>query len=101
MASPDHPIAMTSKSAAVSALTRVATAVLRAGLALFAMLLMIGALVLGIAVAAGVVVWALLRGRRPGPVNLRWGTGRMPRPGAHRPAGEVVDVASREIDPKH
>jgi len=66
-----------------------------------ATLLMIGALLLGLVLATGVVVWSLLRGRRPGPVNLRWG--RMPRAagfgrqgGADMP-GEVVDVLVREV----
>jgi hypothetical protein len=66
------------------------------------MLLMLGAVVLGLFVAGGVVLWALLRGRRPPAVNLRWGQ-RMPygggfgRPGG-KVVGEVVDVQARELD---
>ena len=56
---------------------RTVTALLRIALVLSATALMIGALLLGLVVASGIVLWALLRGRRPGPVNLRWGG--MPR----------------------
>jgi hypothetical protein len=79
-------------------LQRLGASVLRLVLVLGAMLLMLGMLVLGILVATGVVLWALLRGRRPGPVNLRWGP--MPRPPGFRrtPPGEVVDVQAREVD---
>jgi hypothetical protein len=89
---------MTQETASPSTFARVTTGLLRAVLALFAVFLVIGALLLGITVAAGVVVWALLRGRRPGPVNLRWGTASMPRNVARRQTGDVVDIAAREID---
>jgi len=73
------------------------SALLRIVLLLSATLLMIGALLLGLVLASGVVLWALLRGRRPGPVNLRWG--RMPgaRGFGRPPTGEVVDVQAREV----
>ncbi len=76
---------------------RGATALLRIVLLLGATLLMIGALLLGLVLATGVVLWALLRGRRPGPVNLRWG--RMPRAGAfyRQSSADVVDVQVREV----
>jgi hypothetical protein len=66
-----------------------------------ATLMMVGALLLGLLLALGVMLWALLRGRRPGAVNLRWGT--MPgrrgfgRPADPAPPGEVVDVQVREL----
>lgn len=84
-----------------SALARATAALLHTVLAVFAALVMIGALLLGLAVAAGVVAWALLRGRRPGPVNLRWRAGPVPRDATTRQAtGEVVDaVVVREIEP--
>lgn len=73
------------------------SALLRIVLLVGATLLMLGALLLGLVVACGVVLWALLRGRRPGPVNLRWG--RMPgaRGFGHPPSSEVVDVQVREV----
>jgi hypothetical protein len=79
---------------------RTVAAFLRIVLLLGATLLMIVALLLGLVLATGVVLWALLRGRRPGPVNLRWGSS-MPRPrgfGRAPPRGEVVDVQAREVD---
>lgn len=90
--------AFSSPSSSPSLLQRVLAPIVRFVLVLGGMLLMAGALLLGMVVATGVVIWALLRGRRPGTVNLRWGT--MPRPrGFGRPAsGEVVDVQAREVD---
>lgn len=82
-------------------LQRALSTLLRLALVLGGMLLMLGALLVALAIAAGVVLWALLRGRRPEPANLRWST--MPRPpgfGRH-PAGEVVDVQVREVDGPH
>ncbi len=74
-------------------------AVLRPVLIIGGMLLMLGALLLGLMLATGVVLWALLRGRRPAPVNLRWS--RMPRSrgfGQAHSRGEVVDVQARQVD---
>lgn len=58
---------------------------------------LIGALLLGLVLTVGIVLWALLRGRRPGPVNLRWGY--VPRArGFGRPMRDgVVDVQAREV----
>ena len=77
---------------------RTLSALLRIVLLISATVLMIGAMLIGLVLASGVVLWALLRGRRPGPVNLRWG--RMPRAGGfgQQPRGEVVDVQAREVD---
>ena len=90
--------AFSSPSPAPSLLQRMLASIVRFVLVLGGMLLMAGALLLGMVVATGVVIWALLRGRRPGPVNLRWGT--MPRPRGFGPpaGGEVVDVQVREVD---
>jgi hypothetical protein len=80
---------------------RAVSAVIRTILLVSATLLVLGALLVGLLLASGVVLWALLRGRRPGPVNIRWG--RMPgaRGFGRPPAGEVVDVQAREVsDPK-
>ena len=85
-----------SPSPAASWPRRLLASVLRTVLLVGGMLLMLGALLLGLVLASGVVLWALLRGRRPAPVNLRWGM--MPRPPGFgmRPArsagGEVVDA---------
>jgi hypothetical protein len=62
--------------------------------------LMLGAVLLGLAVAAGALLWSLLRGKRPGPVRFEWrqATARAWRPASGRPpADEVVDVEMREI----
>jgi hypothetical protein len=85
-------------SAAPSLLQRLWTSALGLMFVLGAMLLMLGAVVLALFAAAGLTLWALLRGRRPGTVNLRWGP--MPRPPGFRrtPPGEVVDVQAREVD---
>lgn len=53
------------------------------------------ALAFGLLLTAGLVGWALVRGRKPGTVQaFRWRG--MPRPGA-TPSGEVVDVQAREV----
>ena len=67
-------------------------------LALIALLIVVSALMVGIVVACGSVLWALLRGRRPAPVNLRWGAVRPVRASWRPPAGEVVDVLAREVE---
>lgn len=79
-------------------LQRALSALLRFVFVIGGMLLMLVAMMLALMLAAGVVSWALLRGRRPGPVNLRWGT--MPRPPGfgRRTDTEVVDVQVREVD---
>ena len=78
---------------------RTVSALPRVVLLISATALMIGAMLLGLVLASGVGLWALLRGRRPGPVNLRWG--HMPRARGFAqgpPRGEVVDVQAREVD---
>lgn len=76
--------------------------------ALLGLALLVGMLLLGLAVAFGLVAWALLRGRRPQvarPVWMRGMGGTAGWPGAarrtspaRRDAGEVVDAeVVREI----
>lgn len=89
-----------SQSTAASLPQRMLSAVLRAALIVGGMLLMLGALILGLMLATGVVLWALLRGRRPGPVNLRWRT--MSRSAGFGPrqspaANDVVDVDAKVV----
>jgi hypothetical protein len=79
------------------ALQRVLQTVLRVGAGVVAFVLMLAALILGLALAAGVIVWALLRGRRPAPDVLRSTYRRTWRPRATHEAGQVVDVEVREV----
>jgi hypothetical protein len=68
--------------------------------AIVGFVLMLGAVLLGLLVAGGALIWALVRGKRPGPVRFEWrqATARAWRPGSGRPpADEVVDVEMREI----
>lgn len=92
-------MAMTEAASNPSPWQRALASLLRVALMLGAAVLMIGVLLLGLLLASGAVLWALLRGRRPAAPDLRWGT--MPRPGRFgwpRP-GEVIDVQVRELDP--
>ncbi|GAB4043095.1 MAG: hypothetical protein Fur0014_15600 [Rubrivivax sp.] len=62
--------------------------------------IMAGALLLGLVVAVGALLWSLLRGRRPAPVRFEWRryTARAQRPASGRPpSDEVVDIEVREI----
>ena len=77
---------------------RATAAVLGTVVALVALLLVVGALMVGVVIASGSVLWALLRGQRPGPVNLRWGAARPARTSWRAPSGEVVDVLAREVE---
>ncbi|HMO47295.1 MAG TPA: hypothetical protein PKB14_14835 [Rubrivivax sp.] len=70
---------------------------LRAALIVGGMLLMLGALILGLMLATGVMLWALVRGRRPAAVDLRWSAMRRPASFGQQPQGEVIDVPVREI----
>lgn len=73
---------------------RIARALL--GLALFG-----GAVLLALALALGVLIWALFRGRRPVAVRSVWrqATARQPfgRRNAAQGGAEVVDVEAREV----
>lgn len=92
------PMSPSLPPASPNPLQRALLALLRFVFVIGGMLLMLGAMMLALVLAVGVVLWALLRGRRPEPVNLRWGT--MPRPPGfgRRNDTEVVDVQVREID---
>ena len=68
--------------------------------AIVGFVLMVGAVLLGLAVAVGALLWSLLRGKRPAPVRFEWrqATARAWRPASGRPpSDEVVDVEVREI----
>jgi hypothetical protein len=81
-----------------SLLARILGAVLAVVLAIFGFFLMAGALALGLLLAAGAVVWALLRGRRPSIVNMRWKTTTGQTQRAQPRGGEVIDIDVREVD---
>jgi len=80
-------------------LQRLIAPVVRVAIVLGGLLLMAGALLVGIVVATGVVVWALVRGRRPRTVDFRWGPGPHGRSGVG-PAQEVevIDIQAREVE---
>lgn len=84
-----------------SLLTRILGAVLAVVVAIFGFFLMAGALALGLLLAAGAVVWALLRGRRPRFVNMRWKTSPGPTQRAQPRGGEVIDIEVREVEDIH
>lgn len=67
--------------------------------ALFAFLLMIVALAIGLTAAAGWALWSLLRGKRPTLARFSWQSTRFhsARPGAPPADDEVVDVEVREL----
>jgi hypothetical protein len=82
-------------------LTGVVAAIVGFAVALFGALLMVGALLLGLVVGLGLVIFALLHGRRPQRVPFIWRKGEWP--GRSRSvstpagAGEVVDIEVRVI----
>ncbi|MEO7854247.1 MAG: hypothetical protein ABIR94_18660 [Rubrivivax sp.] len=83
--------------------TRFVAVAVTLGLALLAIFLLFGALVLGVALAASAALLAVFRGRRIAPPNFRWrfapGSRAAGRPETgRRDSGEVVDVVVREID---
>lgn len=81
--------------------TRFVAVAVTLGLALLAVFLLFGALVLGVALAASAALVAVFRGRRIAPADLRWRFATGSRPARRAaPAGgdDVVDVAVREID---
>lgn len=54
------------------------------------------ALALGLLLGLALMLWALLRGRKPVRMQaFRWQG--MPRPGRKPPAGEVVDIEAHEV----
>ena len=89
-----HPLPA---SSVPNALQRMLSALWRFALVVGGMLLMLAALMLALVLASGVLLWALLRGRRPEPVNLRWNT--VPRRSGfgRRASGEVVEVVDVQV----
>jgi len=87
----------------LSALGAALSAAARFVVALFGALLMVGALLIGLVVGLTLMLFALLRGRKPQGVKFMWRKGDWPgRPGSGRSpappgAGEVVDVEAREL----
>lgn len=77
-------------------LAKLARALLKIAVGLFGLVLLLGALMLGLMLAVGIVIWARLRGRSvaPGVFNAAFARARR-RPVAS--AGEVVDVEVREV----
>lgn len=82
-------------------LRRGASLALRAALALTAMLVALLVLLTGVLVGGGLLIWALLRGRRPSFVHFR---ARAGQPGAAsrevRARRDVIDAQAREISPE-
>jgi hypothetical protein len=93
-----HPLATLGRLA-----TAVGRAVLRLALLALGLLLVMGALLVATVLAAGAVVWALVRGRRPQVAVLRTRlqqASRAARKGAGMPGGtrgDVIDVEVREL----
>lgn len=78
-------------------LQRAVQLILRLGAALVAFALMLGALMLGLVLALVVIIWAVVRGRKP-VVGVFRSTYRRARQGTAGPsAGQVVDVEAREV----
>jgi hypothetical protein len=84
---------------------RLLTGLWRGLLAVLGMAVVLALLVLGIVLSLVLIVWALLRGRRPTPMRFHWSgmgqgmTGRRARaaPPPSNTQAEVVDVEVREI----
>ncbi len=85
-----------------SFLGRLLAGLWRGLLAVLGMAVVLGLLLMGLALSLVLIVWALLRGRRPAPVQFRWrraGQGKagpMSEPQRRDPV-DVVDVEAREI----
>jgi hypothetical protein len=75
---------------------------LRLLLAVASVIFMISALIVGAVLGTALIIWALLRGRRPAPGLFEAQVHRARRRGAFRPA-EVVDIEVREVpeQPRH
>ena len=77
-------------------LAKLARALLKVALGFLGLVVLLGALMLGLMLAVGIVIWARLRGRSvaPGVFNAAFARAKR-RPVAA--AGEVVDVEVREV----
>jgi hypothetical protein len=85
-------------------LTAVVGAIVRFAVALAGALLMVGALLMGLLLGLTLMIFALLRGRRPQGVQFMWRKGEWPgRPrNGSAPVGsggEVLDIDARVIAP--
>ena len=69
---------------------------LRLGFVCAGFVLMLGALLAGLLLVSSLVVWSLLRGRRPAAGVLRSAFERSRRRAAEAP-GQVIDVEVREV----
>ncbi|MEJ6000396.1 hypothetical protein [Paucibacter soli] len=63
----------------------------------FTVLLVLGLMAVALVTVLGLVLWSLLRGRRPVVDLSGLARARQFRPGARKAAGEVVDVEAREV----
>lgn len=79
-------------------LAAVVAAVLRVAMLALGLLLGLVALVFGLLLTVALVLWALLRGRRPTirAHRFRWQRRSAGMPGSDR--AEVVDIEAREVD---
>ena len=90
----------------LAALGTALSAALRLVVALFGALLMLGALFIGLLVGLTLMLFALLRGRKPQGMKFVWRKGDWPgRPGSGRSGGaaaqgEVIDIEARELPPQ-
>lgn len=78
-------------------LAAVLRALLRLALALLGVLMLLGALVLGLVFALVLVVWALLRGKRPARGVFQASFHRARRRSPPPPSGPVIDIEAREV----
>lgn len=83
-------------------LRAVPTVLLRLSLGLLALVLMLGALLVGTVLTVGLLTWALLRGKRlaPGAFSATFQRSRGRGPGWERKAagaGAVIDVEARVV----
>lgn len=82
------------------------SSILRIFVAMAGALLMVAALLIGLLVGLTLMIFALLRGRKPQGVNFVWRKGEWPgRPGSRQGSqridpGEVVDIEAREVVPR-
>jgi hypothetical protein len=86
-----------------SAIARLTLGTLHLARALLGLALFAGTLMLAVILGLGVLIWALLRGRRPVATTGVWQRAAARRPfggkamGTPRQQGEVVDVEVREV----
>ncbi len=80
------------------------SSVLRLLLALFGMVMLVSVMAVGAMLGMALIGWALLRGKRVAPIDLRWRgpvgwrRGRFRAPAETAANSEVVDIEAHEID---